>query len=349
MAQSANVMEPSAMKVLLAKSKEEPVRAAIGLGKDGGGKMLLHKSKAGMALGKQLESESPGLKDMRFGVALVDVEQDPKLVRLVVNRPVSGLARRLKRTLKGTGYTKIVIGLEDGTVLDQALGEDEEDEEGASESAAPPPPPPPVDVKLLTLTLSAQVQRMRGILAAAPGRKDALMALASAAQEAIKAGDAGRAGTAIAALEEALAAAPPATPEAAPPSAPAAGNVAFQKMRLLWDGTRKALSDQLKALEAEIVAASDDEPDAKEIAANVGKLEHALQTLDTRLSDALDALYNQGGTDPALKREAKDIALSYQGFVETDPLLTELDANPFMPLDAAKRVQTALNSMISRL
>jgi hypothetical protein len=131
--------------------------------------------------------------------------------------------------------------------------------------------------------------------------------------------------------------------------APAVGGVAFQKMRLLWDGTRKHLQGQLKSLEAAILEEAEDEPDIADIATNIGKLHASLATLDERLSDALDDLYNQGGTDPALRRTAKDIALSYEGFAATDPLLQELDDNPFIPLDATKRLEETLKSIIGHL
>ena len=121
------------------------------------------------------------------------------------------------------------------------------------------------------------------------------------------------------------------------------------KLRLLWDATRKNLNDQLKKLEAAIVEQSADETDAAEIAANVNRVEAKVAMLDGSLSDALDALYNAGGTDAALKRNARDIATGFQAYIATNPLLQELDTNPFVPLDARARLDATLSSMITRL
>ncbi len=352
------------MKALLVKSKQEPLSAAIGLGADGAGKILLHKIKGPMALGKQLEAESPGLKDMRFGRAHVDVDENPKLVKIVINRAVTGLSRRLIKTLKGSGFTRVILLLEDGTEVDGAEEEQELEQvsatgpEPVADVPSPPPPPPPgppppqaprtaapatPDATSLANLLKALVEPMRALIAASPNRRDALMALAAAAQASLKSGDLAAAQTQIRALRDALGPVPQ-------NAAAATGTgVTFQKMRLLWDSTRKNLMDQLKTLEAKVIEETDGAPDAAAIRANVTNLEVSLRTLDTRLSDALDDLYNAGGQDPKLKAKAKSIALRYQSFVATDPLMQDLDSNPFVRLDARARVDTTLNAVISHL
>jgi hypothetical protein len=367
MAEPKNVMDVSSMKALLLKSKQEPLSAAIGLGVDGGGKLLLHKVKGAMALGKQLESESPGLKDMRFGRAHVDVDDNPKLVKIVINRAVSGLSRRLVKTLKGSGFTKVILLLDDGTVVDRADEEEEEETHAGAASApsdAPPPPPPPgpppppppqaqrtttpatPDAASLANLLKALVDPMRALIAASPERKEALLTLAAGAQAALKSGDLATATSQIRALRDALG---PVPQSGATAGAPTGTGVTFQKMRLLWDSTRKNLHDQIKTLEAKVIEESDGAPNAEEIRANVTNLEVSLRTLDTSLSDALDTLYNAGGQDPKLKAKAKSIALRYQTFVATDPLMQDLDGNPFVQLDARARVDTTLAAVISHL
>jgi hypothetical protein len=361
MAEPKNVMDVASMKVLLVKSKEDPVSSTFGLGGDGGAKLLLHKTKGPQALGRQLEADCPDLKNMRFGKALVDVDDDPKLVKLTVNRAVSGMCRRLVRTLKGTGFTKVIILLEDGTVVEKHDAEEEAEAAETETSEAtettgtvpPPPPPPPAaaapsraapDAASLAQRLRNLIEQVGGAIAAAPDRKDTLLALAGAAQASLKSGDLAGADARLAALATALGLGAP------PKAAPAMGTgVAFQKLRLLWDGTRKYLMDQLKSLEAAIVAQSVEDPDAEAIAANVTKLEVSLQTLDTKLSDALDDLYNAGGSDPALKQAARRIAAGYQAFLAADPLMQELDGNPFVKLDARVRLEATLTAVMGHL
>lgn len=204
---------------------------------------------------------------------------------------------------------------------------------------------------MLTGRLKGLVERVRGAVQAAPARKDELVGLAGAAQADLKAGALAQAAGRMDTLEVALGTspAPTARTEAPVGTVPVGTGVAFQKMRLLWDGTRKNLMDQLKKLEATIVEMSAEEEDAEEIRANVTRVEDSLATLDERLSDALDDLYNAGGADAGLKQAARDIALGYQSFVTGDPLMQELDKNPFVPLDARARLDATLTSMISRL
>jgi hypothetical protein len=358
-------MEKGQLKALLIKSKQEPVSCAIGKGKEAGSAyILLDNIKQPKALETALEKQFPDIKDPRRGTASVDVDANPKLVVFRLNRPASGLAVRMLKLVKQVGFSKVKFEYEDGS---EAEGLGDEEEEGAesgseeiatSSSAVPPPPPPPppsapqIDAKALKERLTALVQRMAQVIGADPSRKDALMALAKQAQLMLGTNNLISATQSADQLEAALASAPVtgARRQEAPPAAPAAGTgVAFQKMRLLWDGTRKNLMDQLKKLEASIVEMSAEEEDADEIRSNVTRVEEALATLDTRLSDALDDLYNAGGGDAALKQAARDIALGYQSFVAADPLMQELDKNPFVPLDARARLDTTLTSLISRL
>ena len=357
MAEPKNVMEQSALKALLLQSRQEPLPAAIGLGADGGGKLLVHKTKGPMALAKEIEASSPGLKDLRFGHARVDADENAQLVKIVINRAVTGLSRHLVKTLKGTGFTKVQLLLEDGSVVD---GADDPAEQPAVTAEPPPPPPPPPsqaprpttqatpDAASLANLLKALVEPMRAAIAAAPDRRDSLMALAATAQADLKSGNLAGAMAAIRALRDSVATVPSSGTTTAATAAAGTG-VAFQKLRLLWDGTRKHLMDQLKLLEAKVIEASAAAPNAPEIQANVARLEVSLQTLDTRLSDALDALYNAGGQDAKLKAAARRIAQSYQGFLATDPLMQELDGNPFIKLDARARLDTTLAAVIGHL
>ena len=125
--------------------------------------------------------------------------------------------------------------------------------------------------------------------------------------------------------------------------------VAFQKLRLDWDTTRKYLMSQIKTLESAIVAQSADEDDAPQIADNVIRLEQSIVALDENLSDALDDLYNAGGNDPKLQAHALDIARGYQSFITSEPLLQELDDNPFEKLDARARLDQTLTAIIGAL
>src|SRR3954454_22351553 len=128
-------MEVADMKRLLTKSKVEPVNVAVGLdGKNA--VMMLHKIKQPKAVSKDLEGKFKGLKNPRWGTAFVDTDADAKLVILTLNRTAAGMGQKLKKTLKGTGFSKVRIQLEDGTI-DEDVGE----EGGEAEEPGTPPPP----------------------------------------------------------------------------------------------------------------------------------------------------------------------------------------------------------------
>ena len=105
-------MDVQMLKRLLARARSKPVSVAVGQGdtRAGGlGLLLLDPGKPPKALMKMLKDQDPAVTKLCFGTASVDLETDPKLVKLTLNRATPGMERRLRKTLKGTGYTKISI------------------------------------------------------------------------------------------------------------------------------------------------------------------------------------------------------------------------------------------------
>jgi hypothetical protein len=134
-------MDKQDMKRLLMKSKSEPVSCAFGQGDEKTMALLmLDKVKQPKAVVKDLEKKFPNASNTRWGTAFVDVDADVKLVQFIVNKPISGVARKLVKTLKGTGFTKVEILLEDGSPLER---DSEEDEAPVAAGAAPAEPAPP--------------------------------------------------------------------------------------------------------------------------------------------------------------------------------------------------------------
>jgi hypothetical protein len=154
MAKSETGMEKSEMKVLLRLAEEGPLSFAFGTGKDMGVALLMiDKRKSPRQVETELSKSMPDVKNTRFGQVMVSTDED-NLVKFYVNKAVSGMAKRVVKTLKGTSYKNVQILLEDGTVADAAAdteeGEADEAEgeataqtAGATEAGAVPPPPPP--------------------------------------------------------------------------------------------------------------------------------------------------------------------------------------------------------------
>jgi hypothetical protein len=128
-------MDKGELRKLLLKSKHEPVNCAVAAG-DGRklqlALILLDRRKTPKALMKELEKQFPEARHPRFGTAHVDSDVDAKLVLLRLNAGASGLAARLVKSLKGTGFSKVKIVPGDGGAAEQV----EEPEAGQAPAAA---------------------------------------------------------------------------------------------------------------------------------------------------------------------------------------------------------------------
>jgi hypothetical protein len=105
-------MDRQAMKKMLALSRRAALNAAIGMGdpKDGSlGLLLIDKVMPPKQILKTLKDQFPKGSKFCFGTASVDMDADPKLVKFRMNKRIPGLDRRLRKTLKGTGYSKVAI------------------------------------------------------------------------------------------------------------------------------------------------------------------------------------------------------------------------------------------------
>lgn len=114
---SGTGMDMHAMKKMLALSRRTTLNTAIGLGdaKSGGlGLLLIDKIMPPKQVMKTLKEQFPKGSKFCFGTASVDMDADPKLVKLRMNKRIPGLDRRLRKTLKGTGYNKVAIETGDG-------------------------------------------------------------------------------------------------------------------------------------------------------------------------------------------------------------------------------------------
>ena len=229
MADTEKGMDVADMKRLLSKSKQEPVNVAVGLsGK--GAVMMLHKTKQPKAVSKMLEEQHDDVKNLRWGTAFVDVDADAKLVILTLNRAAPGMGTKLKKTLKGTGFSKVRIQDESGAVLED-VAEEEEGQETDGQQAAPngqadaaptaerPQTPPDsgqpapqaapqsgekFNPAALTKRLGELVKQMLPLMRSDPDRAAELKQLAAQAQTALRGGDEQAALQAVDAFERAL-------------------------------------------------------------------------------------------------------------------------------------------------
>jgi hypothetical protein len=219
----------------------------------------------------------------------------------------------------------------------------------APQAAAPAPPPAPApqpaqpDMSGLTRRLGALIPQ---VATAAPDRKAALSQLANAAAAAVKGAspDAAKLVDQLERTLQAAPAAPPAAPTAAPaapPAAPPAPQVSpadsaakVQKSRAVWVATRRALEGKLDTLLGKMADAYKDHAFGAELEKHFhAGVEPILSQFDHRLAEALDGVSGatDAGQQKALLTQAQQIVASYEGYLASEKLIRQLDANPFVP------------------
>ena len=120
---------------------------------------------------------------------------------------------------------------------------------------------------------------------------------------------------------------------------------------ITWNRARSYVGQQVTVLQREIVAQTQDEDDAEEIASNVGMLDRLMDVLDDSLSDKLSEI--RAAADPAqkaaLSNQAKSIVASFQQRVASDRLINIIDDNGFIPMDIKPTVTAALADVMASI
>jgi hypothetical protein len=235
-------MDRAEMKRYLTRSKQEPVNCAIAVGDDKSmALLLLSPSRSSKTLQGELQKQFPSAFNTRIGTAVVDTDDDPTLVKFMLNKAVTSMARRLVKTLKGTGFRKVQILLEDGSPVETAAEEDAAPATPVAEADGVPsaPPPPRAEAKpdpaALAQALTELVRRIPGV--GDPAQKEAFAKQAREANVNIKTGNLVYAAAGIESLRRAMdrmpaasgsadavaqqAASPPPPPPPPPPEAAA--------------------------------------------------------------------------------------------------------------------------------
>jgi hypothetical protein len=367
MADPQTGMEKPEMKRLVMVAKSDPINLSLGLTKDGSTALLLmDKLKNPRAVEKLLSTAFKDAKDLRFGTGSVNADVDPKLMTVTLNRAVgNGIARKLIRTLKGTGITKLVLNLEDGTEFDRHVSEEEDegDAGGApaataqvSAPAAPAQvsaPAAPVETSAPPLPAAADLQHalaglIPGIAKADPARRAELVELAQKAGAQIKQGQITQA--VVEAIDHMREIMGSATAPGAPQGGSPQGAVAYAKSRLAWLAARQHVEKDLDKLRDALAAEYRQTPSGAEILQRyANRVSPVMAAFDEELADALDDAVN--ATDPAKRADkvdgAKVVINRYKAYLESENLIYYLDNNPFVPLAIRKTVSATLSVLES--
>lgn len=370
MAEAVNTGMPKGdMKKLLIRSKAEPVNCAVGVGSEAGyGLLMMHRSKDARACQRLLKTAFPEARSLRWGTAFVDVDDNPKLVKLTLNAAISGMAKRITRTLQGTGFSKVIIMLEDGSTVethDEGDAEmapadgspgmapaspDEQPAAGAAPAAPLAPPRPAAgptaedktaEIAKLHAALAALAATIPTVAGADDDRKAVLLKLARDANVNIKTGNLIYAANFIEQLKIALQVKPA-----------MATLQALTSSRQAWTGTQQRVKAEVDKLRGELAKAFQGETFAAEISAKFNATTGpVLEKFDDRLLDLLDdaMAVPEGAEREALIVQGRAVMKEYLSFAMTDTLIGDLDANPFVPLAIRDTVTATLAALSKSL
>ena len=126
------------------------------------------------------------------------------------------------------------------------------------------------------------------------------------------------------------------------------GTVTFAKSRLAWLAARKKVESDIETLRQRIIDAFKDDAIAPQLDTSYKtKVAPVLATLDESLADTLDAATNE--TNPTkradLVKEAKDIMQENAQYLTSEPLIKDLDENPFLPLSIRATVGGTISTL----
>jgi hypothetical protein len=302
-------------------------------------RIALHKSKSAKALGTMLAKET-GIHLMTWGIARSSEDRAGEMVLELEGRQIPGMGKkgaRMLKKFKPLPFKKLVL-LVDG----QEVADVDDPDDSDSDDAAP-------DAATQTRALAELARRIPGV--ADPAQKADLARMATQANALLRSNELADAEERIDELRAAL-------DEAGVPANEGNGGTqevgggspaAFTRARQAWSATRKRVEDEIEKLRAAIVTAYQDHDIANDLEASFRTkvAGTVLQNFDERLSEKLNAV--AGATDAAQRKqlidEAKAIMDGYRTYVTSEPLLADLDDNPFEPLKIRQTVTTTLTAL----
>lgn len=287
----------------------------------------------------------------------------------VVQSTAAGLAKRLKAALfvQTELRLKVRVRGDDGEESD---GEEDPPQSGeprvdpGAEPVSPVPrlaeiPVPPAERLWLERLEGAQLRLDRAVRAGHPQIVNLKKLIEFASHKAQVQHDYYAAMQALDKLEQLLAkpvagAVPVAAPSRAPdPDRPGgtAPAVVYSQSRLVWAATRTRIQADLKTLENAVLDHYAGHPVLPDITRSVRKLDSVLVMFDESLSDALEQVLNAG--DVARKQqwhaEAHAIIDRYQRYLTTEPIVTALDGNPFVPIKVQATLAASLMALKAKI
>lgn len=278
--------------------------------------------------------ELSGVKAGSFGQAWIEGQA---LILQVGNKPLAGLSKKARIPIRGCGFkvAKIVLWDEAGGVLEESA-----DEAAAAQSpeAAAAPDPQRARFEQALAELVPRIQAALGANHPAAAKLREVLAFAREKAQATQFGPALQALEALQRLLGAPAGAGPAADAAAPPRGD------YARCSKAWVATRTRLAEDVGRLRDAILAEYRGSPLLPEVASKVGRLDQMVGRFDANLAALLDQA--EAAADEAgrirLHREAAASIKRMLAQLDSDPILSRLADNPFVPIDPRSSLNATL-------
>jgi hypothetical protein len=190
-----------------------------------------------------------------------------------------------------------------------------------------------------------------------PGSRERLTELSTKATAAAKQGNYGEALTLLdpweRAIKDTLKQAVNQAGKSAPQvrTASATGTVVFTQSRLAWEAARTKVQTDFSKLQRAILQAFMGHPEEEQAVQVARKLAERLAVFDGQLSEKLDAALN--ATAPEQKArfhdEANRLVKHYLAALVAEPVIKDLDDNPFVPVTIHATLANTLRLLAQRI
>lgn len=123
-----------------------------------------------------------------------------------------------------------------------------------------------------------------------------------------------------------------------------------KQTRAVWRETRSHVLGEIEKLRGAIMKEYAQSPMRGEIEAASRRLDRVLGEHDEAIRDRLDAYRDAGARERVGRRsELNRVLAEYRGFIARDPMVAELDDNPFVPVDIRGHLEGRLEALTQQL
>jgi hypothetical protein len=198
------------------------------------------------------------------------------------------------------------------------------------------PPPPQLDAKQLLAAMNRLSPQIQAAAQANPNRKNELTQPVAAFQQHIQGNDLEAAKADLSQLVALLKSMPRPTADQQPAASGGGGKFSIVKLgkaRVEWLAVRDAALAGIRQLRQAIEAEfADDEEQTQQLREALATLDQKIRELEVRLHEELDQILNaEEQVRPGLIANTKKTVLQLTGFLDSDPIMGEIDDNEVVP------------------